>query len=352
MAAKTTKSTKGRTTKPKAKAKKDDCGCGCSDAPESAPSVAAADIEMMEAFVSDAEAMAPEASDGAELVEDGNDVETHGGGSLEYAEGFELFRPMVRGLGETAPIGLPEAYDQIPLACSMHFDETPMAETVCGHDGRVQVGQNGAPPWRMICQLIITMANGARSRGTGWFISPRTVMTAGHCVHSARNGGWATKIEVIPGMSGNLRPFGSSVATQFHSVAGWVNRHEPANDYACIVLPEGDDLGARTGWFGFAALSDASLKDLLANNSGYPGDKTFGTQWYNAGRIVGTEPQRLAYMFDTAPGQSGSPTWRYDKTVKKRHVIGIHNYGGCANRSTRINRTVFNTMQAWKRLGE
>ncbi|SLN61689.1 trypsin-like serine peptidase [Pseudooctadecabacter jejudonensis] len=352
---KTTKSTKGQSkAKSKTKAKEDDCGCGCSGGVESAPTVAASDIEMMEDFINSGPQDEFAESDtwaSDEMVENGLDVETHGGGSLEYAEGFELFDPMVRGLGETMPVGLPEGYDHIPMACSAHFDDAPM-ESVCGHDGRVQVGENGTPPWRMICQLIITMANGTRSRGTGWFISPRTVMTAGHCVHSKRNGGWATKIEVIPGMSGTRRPFGSAISTQFHSVSGWVNDHRPADDYACIVLPETAPLGRQTGWFGFAALSDASLKDLLANNSGYPGDKTFGTQWYNAGRIVGTEPQRLAYMFDTAPGQSGSPTWRYDKTRKRRHVIGIHNYGGCANRSTRINRAVFNTMKTWKQLGQ
>ena len=91
--------------------------------------------------------------------------------------------------------------------------------------------------------------------------------------------------------------------------------------------------------------------NLLANNSGYPGDKAFGTQWYNAGRIVGVEPKRLAYMFDTAPGQSGSPTWRYSKTTAKRHVIGIHNYGGCANKSTRITPEVFHRLKGWKAMG-
>jgi len=304
----------------------------------------------MDAFLAEVETESAEIMVDDAMVEDGLDVETHGGGSLEKAEGFELFDPMIRGLGTTAPAALPEGYASMPLACSMHFSDAP-TETVCGHDGRVEVGQDGTPPWRMICQLIITMANGTRSRGTGWFISPRTVMTAGHCVHSARNGGWARSIEVIPAMSGHRQPFGAVTSTEFHSVSGWVNRQEPAEDYACILLPAEAPLGRQTGWFGFAALSDRDLKDLLANNSGYPGDKTFGTQWYNAGRITGTEPQRLAYMFDTAPGQSGSPTWRYDKTRNTRHVIGIHNYGGCANRSTRINREVFSFMKTWKQLG-
>lgn len=309
-------------------------------------------IAMIDAFMDMIEQEAPEFAEAFEetLFEDGHDLLTHGGGSLESAEGFSLLEPMVHGLGETAPCSRPENFDQMPMAASVHFGTGPQ-ETVCGRDGRVEVGASGTPPWRMICQLFITMSNGTQSRGTGWLISPRTVMTAGHCVHSAPNGGWVQSIEVVPGMSGNLRPYGSATTSEFHSVAGWVNTGDVADDYACIILPQNARLGEKTGWFGFAALPDSELTNLLANNSGYPGDKAFGTQWYNAGRIVGVEPKRLAYMFDTAPGQSGSPAWRYSKALGKRHVVGIHNYGGCANRSTRITPEVFRRMQMWKALG-
>lgn len=352
---------KSKKTTPKAKsasAKATDCGCGCGDKSAAESTASASDLQILSDFMQETDGETAETLTEipaeTSLIEDGYDVATHGGGSLESADGFKLHVPMIESVGQPDLVPLPESAVSMPTACSKHYqnqtDDGP-AETVCGRDDRVQVGENGTPPWRMICQLIITMSNGAMSRGTGWFISPRTVMTAGHCVHSSRNGGWVKSIEVIPGMSGTLRPFGSATSTEFYSVGGWVNRQEVENDYACIVLPESDRLGEKTGWFGFAALADNALKNLLANNSGYPGDKSFGTQWYNAGRIIETETQRLSYMFDTAPGQSGSPTWRFDAVQKQRHVIGIHNYGGCANRSTRINRTVFANMQTWKSLG-
>ena len=282
-------------------------------------------------------------------VEDGYDLFTHGGGSLEAVEGFDLFKPMLGGIGTAERYVLPGDWQTMPLAETLQYNGRQ--ESVCGPDDRVQMSLTSAPPWRMICQLLITLGNDQRSRGTGWFISPRTVMTAGHCVHSADNGGWVKSIEVGPGMSGELRPFGSATSKAFRSVVGWVEGAKNTHDYGCIILPESARLGDKTGWFGFANLPDTELEELLANNSGYPGDKSFGTQWYNAGRIVSMETRRIAYMIDTAPGQSGSPTWRYSKATGQRHAVGVHAYGGCANKSTRINAAVYANMQKWKSQG-
>jgi glutamyl endopeptidase len=173
-------------------------------------------------------------------------------------------------------------------------------------------------------------------------------MTAGHVVFSAAAGGWATSIEVIPGMDGASRPFGSQVGTSFRSVVGWTVNGDPEYDYGAIILPN-NNLGNTVGWFGFAALSDADLQNLLVNNAGYPGDKPFGTMWFNAGVITQVTARRLQYMIDTFGGQSGSSIWRLQNGL--RHAVGIHGYGGCPNKAVRIVAPVFNNMLAWKNLG-
>jgi len=284
--------------------------------------------------------------DEADAVEDGYDVETNNGGELESVEGFNLYDAMTEGFGpETVEID--KDLEELPRSCDLEYsDEEP--ESVCGADGRKRIGQTSSLPWRMICQLIITRADNRKSRCTGWFIGPRTLMTAGHCVYSHSAGGWAKQIEVVPGMNGSQRPFGSTVGRSFRSVKGWTKDRKPDFDYGAIILPN-NTLGNRVGWFGFANLSSKSLKNLLANNSGYPGDKPFGTQWYNAGRISKVTSKRLFYMFDTAGGQSGSPVWRNKNG--KRHAVGIHAYGGCPNKAVRINKSVFDNMKAWKALG-
>jgi glutamyl endopeptidase len=261
-------------------------------------------------------------------------------GEIEFLPGFDPTHALSEGMPQQF---LTEELTSLPPAERAEF-VTP--ETVCGSDDRVQVTATTAIPWRWICQLIITMPNGAGFRGTGWFIGPRCVMTAGHCVYSQSNGGWARRIEVIPGMNGAARPFGSSVGTNFRSVTGWTNNADPNYDYGCIILP--DPLGNVVGFFGFASLTDASLNNLLVNNSGYPGDKPFGTQWFNAGRVTSITARKIYYMIDTFGGQSGSPVWRF--LDNQRHAVGIHAYGGCPNSATRIVTAVFNNMLAWRNL--
>lgn len=281
----------------------------------------------------------PPESNGQERVSESNDGNVSGG-EIEGAEGFDPTHAFNEGMPT------PFLTEDLMSIGMLHPEEYP-PETVCGSDDRVRISPATAIPWRWIAQLIITFPNGSSSRCTGWFIGPRTAMTAGHCVYSRGNGGWARSIEVIPGMDAAVRPFGSQVATSFRSVNGWVNDSDPNFDYGAIILPN-CDLGNRVGWFGFASLNDQSLTNLLVNNSGYPGDKPFGTQWFNAGRITSLGARKIYYMVDTFGGQSGSPVWRLAND--QRHAVGVHAYGGCPNSATRITQPVFDNMLAWKNI--
>lgn len=284
---------------------------------------------------------------GESLVESGSVIESAdsegSAGSLEGVEGFRLTSAITESLlSEEVPVT--KALEALPSAESLTYDEP---ETVCDTDDRVRISPATAIPWRWCCELLITYPNGAGARGTGWFIGQRAVMTAGHVVYSAANGGWASSIEVIPGMDGNSRPYGSQIGISFRSVVGWVSNSDPEYDYGVIILPNGS-LGSTVGWFGFAVLSDAELQNLLVNNAGYPGDKPFGTLWFNAGVITSVTSRRLFYMIDTFGGQSGSCIWRLSNGT--RHAVGIHGYGGCPNKAVRITTPVFNNMSAWKAL--
>lgn len=220
-------------------------------------------------------------------------------------------------------------------------------ESVIGPDGRKRVNNTKPFPWRSICLLEIEAADGRRYIGSGNFIGPHTVMTAGHCIYMHKHGGWVKKIKVIPGRNGTNLPFGYLHGTRFVSVKGWTKKQKKTHDYGAIILSS-DVLGKKVGWMGFAALTWINLIRLRVNNSGYPADKTYGTQWWNCNRVVKATSRMLYYLVDTYGGQSGSPVWRYKKG--KRHQVAIHAYGGSSSNSgARITKPVFKNMKNWKK---
>jgi glutamyl endopeptidase len=223
-------------------------------------------------------------------------------------------------------------------------------EVVIGKDDRVKINNTTAYPWRTICSLRITAADNTSWIGTGWLVGPRTVITAGHCVYMHSHGGWAKKIEVIPGRNGSTMPYGSCTATHFRSVKGWTNKKNITHDYGAIILPSNCRYGDRVGYFGYANLSFFSLLGLKVNLAGYPGDKPTGTIWFDARQITLVLARRLVYNIDTAGGQSGSPVWRLKDG--KRHVVGIHTNGASTgNSATRITKPVFDNIKKWKAMG-
>ncbi|CAH1002262.1 hypothetical protein LEM8419_03181 [Neolewinella maritima] len=249
---------------------------------------------------------------------------------------------------ENLPDAYFASYDEEPPATSEA--EAQVSEVVIGTDNRIRINNTSAYPWRMTCSLRMRTRTGKNYIGTGWFIGPRTVMTAGHCVYMHNEGGWAQSITVMPGRNGSNMPYGAVVATHLRSVTGWTQNRDRNSDYGCIILPENHRLGARTGWFGFAYMGDASLKQKYLNLVGYPGDKPAGTMWYHSRRAKSLTSRTIVYDIDTAGGQSGSAVYHIKNG--KRYAVGIHTNGSSGgNSATRITRAVFNLMKSWKSLG-
>jgi V8-like Glu-specific endopeptidase len=220
-----------------------------------------------------------------------------------------------------------------------------LAEIIQDRDDRVRVDDTTLFPWRLVCSLNITAADGTRWIGTGWIAGPNTVVTAGHCVYIHSHGGWVRQVEVIPGRDGASRPFSPAVSTSFRSVTGWTQGRQMTHDYGAILLRPIDSL-ASLGNFGVAALDAQTLSGEVVNLSGYPGDKPVGTQWFHSREIETVEARRLTYKIDTIGGQSGAPIWR--KQGENRHVVGIHTNGDrTRNSGTRITLPVFNNIQTW-----
>lgn len=225
-------------------------------------------------------------------------------------------------------------------------------ESVIGVDERKQITDTTVFPFRAIVSLQMTFPSSSTFICTGFMIDADTIATAGHCVYSADQGGWATSITAYPGRNGATAPYGAASATHLYSVTGWVDDTDHRYDYGAIKIDS--NLGNTTGWLGYGVKNnDAALAGVRAKIYGYPGDKPAGTMWGMPRRIKGVDANKLFYKTDTFGGQSGSPVYGKLSNACTPCAFGIHAYGvGIepypeSNSGTRVNSTVFANLAFW-----
>lgn len=243
------------------------------------------------------------------------------------------------------------AQERLRVSTRSGVSERVLYEVILGTDDRTMITDTDQYPWRCICSLLITAQNGSGWIGTGWLVGPRLVLTAGHCVYMADEGGWASSIEVIPGRNGQGRPFGSAVATDLRSVVGWTVDNDRNYDYGAIILPEDARYGDQLGWFGYTPRPDDYFSGITLNLSGYPGDggktQIEGTQWFHARGIREVFERQISYEIDTFGGQSGGPVFE-TTSDGSRYGLAIHTWGtSVSNGATRITQDVFDNIIQW-----
>jgi glutamyl endopeptidase len=220
---------------------------------------------------------------------------------------------------------------------------------IIGRDDRVRVGNPTARPWRVHGHLIIRFPNGRTYIGSGTMVNRHHVLTAGHCMYSRADGGWATSVQFNPAQNDGNLPFGSAFAQRLISVTNWTERSELDWDFGMLILDQ--QMGDRTGYFGVITFgADDSLNRHRVNVSGYPGDKGGRQMWTHADVIKAVGRERFLYDVDTMGGQSGSGVWSTWQGHVGEKVAGIHTTGSLSgNGATRISRVKFDRIVEWMR---
>jgi glutamyl endopeptidase len=243
----------------------------------------------------------------------------------------------------------PVAAGRLPDAAVGSFGNPIVLEVVIGNDDRVRVKQPDMSrnPFRQICALRIRAKTGQLFVGTGWFIGPRAIATAGHCVFLHKEGGWAASIDVIPAKFGSSEPVGSLTSKKFRSTDGWIDRKSTDFDYGMLLLDD-TSAGDRLGSFEVVAEADSQLDGAFANISGYPADRDDANfQFFHGRSMSGVTPTRIQYDIDTFGGQSGSPVWV--DTPNGIAAVGVHTTGSStSNSGTRITEAVIDNFLAWR----
>jgi glutamyl endopeptidase len=213
--------------------------------------------------------------------------------------------------------------------------------TVIGVDNRTAIADTTLSPFRSITKLIMTFPTGKYSC-SGAIIAAKYVLTAGHCVYGANNGGWATQIEVIPGLNNSYKPYASAFATNMRTYSSWTQNGNSNYDIALITLDR--EIGNTTGWFNYAAA--ASVDQIRSTITGYPADRSQGlVEYTHTDQIKSSTQTRLSYPIDTAGGQSGSPVYDASPTIFGVHTNGSAN--GTANSGVRIDAAKYQDIQNW-----
>lgn len=218
--------------------------------------------------------------------------------------------------------------------------------TVLGKDNRIRITNTKSYPNTAIGMIRVTFPNGVKSKGTAWMYGNKVAMTAGHCIYSKKDGGWAKQVAFYPAKNGNSEPLGVYYSTKMYTDTKFLKNEDTNYDWG--MLRFSSNVGQYTGYFGATYNSSASSQvGTRVTMRGYPGDKTYGTLWSMSGPITGivSNGVKFKYTIDSYPGQSGSPVYN-----AKNQSLAIHtNSGSKNNYGLRIDKSLFDIMNNARR---
>jgi V8-like Glu-specific endopeptidase len=177
-----------------------------------------------------------------------------------------------------------------------------------------EVKARNQAPWSAILSFSALSGDGG---GTAFFVSPRVLITAGHCLYT--NEGWIDEAQIKINQNEEIK------SSLFRVTVGWAGHRDYDYDVGAIIL---DHPIPTNGYFGLCVLKNSIVDSSLVHCAGFPflKEPTSKDQprpfVHAAGKVASTE-RAIKYGFYRGVGSSGTPLW-VRTAAGHRLVTAIH----------------------------
>lgn len=144
---------------------------------------------------------------------------------------------------------------------------------------------------------------------TAFFIGPRTVLTAAHCLYDRSTHSWPNPGKLVPGKDGASEPWGQWPIVTYYIPTAYIT--DPAGgydyDYGVADLDIAPGYTGAPGWYAMVQAYNNPYNPVYGRLNGYPETHGGGTeQWHSySGSINGQDGARWQNNVDATAGDSG-----------------------------------------------
>lgn len=178
-------------------------------------------------------------------------------------------------------------------------------------------------------KLFLHFPNGGTYEGSGTMIGSKYVLTSMNNVYQAGFGGLVSWIEVVPGLDGYYKPFGSAYASYIRYY------YDGYSKVGLLTLDR--HIGNSTGWLGYGSYSDSYLSSRWGHQFSYRQDRDYGrVLYYNNGNIGNLNRDWLSVGVSFHTGDMGAGMYLLDY-YGSRYVFAVNqNTWNCGSWGSRL----------------